>query len=41
MDEEEELILMAYVQDKKTSKKEVWFLDSGCSNHMSENKDWF
>jgi hypothetical protein len=41
MDEEEELLLMAYVQDKKTSKEEVWFLDSGCSNHMSGNKDWF
>jgi hypothetical protein len=41
MDEEEELLLMAYVQEKKTSKEEVWFLASGCSNHMSGNKDWF
>ena len=41
LDEEEELLLMVYIQDKKTKKKYVWFLDSGCSNHMSGNKDWF
>jgi len=22
------------------AKDEVWFLDSGCSNHMIETKDW-
>ena len=23
------------------SSKDVWFLDSGCSNHMTENKELF
>ncbi|GJY65031.1 retrovirus-related pol polyprotein from transposon TNT 1-94 [Tanacetum coccineum] len=30
---------MAYVEQVKT--EEVWFLDSGCSNHMTGNKEWF
>lgn len=41
LDEEEELLLMAYVEDKNAKREGVWFLDSGCSNHMSGNKDWF
>ena len=40
VDQEEELLLMAYL-DFKQGKTEEWFLDSGCSNHMSDNKDWF
>jgi len=31
---------MAYF-DLKQGKAKEWFLDSGCSNHMSGNKDWF
>ncbi|GKE90248.1 retrovirus-related pol polyprotein from transposon TNT 1-94, partial [Tanacetum coccineum] len=38
-EEEEPLLLMAYVEQVKT--EEVWFLDSGCSNHMTGNKEWF
>lgn len=40
-DEEEELLLMAYIEDKNAKREGVWFLDSGCSNHMSGSKDWF
>jgi len=41
MDEEEELMLMAYIEHQGSSIEEVWFLDSGCSNHMSGNEEWF
>lgn len=30
----EEMLLMAYVEEKKTSSDEDWFLDSRCNNHM-------
>lgn len=30
----EEILLMSYVEINNTRKEEVWFLDSGCSNHM-------
>jgi len=33
--------LLSYVEKKHGEKEEVWFLDSGCSNHMSGNKEWF
>lgn len=39
-EEEEELLLMSYIELKQ-AKREVWFLDFGCSNHMSGNKEWF
>ncbi|KAI5411610.1 hypothetical protein KIW84_056615 [Lathyrus oleraceus] len=38
--DEEEILLMYYVEIKHGEKEEVWFLDSGCSNHMSGNKRW-
>lgn len=41
LDEEEELLLMAHVELNGAKREEVWFLDSGCSNHMSRNKHWF
>lgn len=40
-DDEEEMLLMAFEDKRGVSKENVWFLDSGCSNHMCGNKDWF
>lgn len=34
MENNEEMLLMAYVSDKEVSREESWFLDSGYSNHM-------
>lgn len=41
MEEEEELLLMSHMDMHQTGQEEVWFLDSGCSNHMTGNKGWF
>lgn len=41
LDEGEELLLMSYVELNHAQREAVWFLDSGCSNHMSGNKEWF
>jgi len=40
MEQEDGLLLMAHV-DVNQQKEDEWFLDSGCSNHMSGNKEWF
>jgi hypothetical protein len=32
---------MAHVEPNDAKRERVWFLDSGCSNHMSGNKQWF
>ncbi|KAI5407313.1 hypothetical protein KIW84_053534 [Lathyrus oleraceus] len=39
--EEEELLLMSYVNIHQEKKEEIWFLDSDCNNHMTGNKEWF
>lgn len=41
LDESEEMLLMAYADFNDDKNKEAWFLDSGCSNHMSGSKEWF
>lgn len=38
---QEEMLLMAYMEDKQADKEEIWFLDSGCSNHMCGTKELF
>jgi hypothetical protein len=37
----EEMLLMAYVDDKQVRSECIWFLDSGCSNHMCGKKELF
>ena len=41
LDEDEEMLLMSYVEMHNSKIEEVWFLDFGCSNHMSGDKRWF
>lgn len=41
MEEEEDILLMSHMDLHQTRQEEVWFLDSGCSNHMTGNKGWF
>lgn len=35
------MLLMSYVKLNQSRREDVWFLDSGCSNHMCANKEWF
>ena len=37
----EEMLLMAYVNDKETGRNHLWFLDYGCSNHMCGKRELF
>ena len=39
--EEDEILLVAYEETTQSVQREDWFLDSGCSNHMTGNKQWF
>ncbi|KAI5397362.1 hypothetical protein KIW84_063251 [Lathyrus oleraceus] len=41
LDEKEEMLLMAYVDEIGAKREDIWFLDSGCSNHMCGNKALF
>ena len=40
-DTQEEMLLMAYVDMNKAHREDMWFLDSGCSNHMCGKKEYF
>ncbi|KAI9192839.1 hypothetical protein LWI28_028346 [Acer negundo] len=41
MEGSEEMLLMAYVNNKEARIEEMWFLDSGCSNHMCGKRELF
>ena len=41
LDENEEMLLMVYVEKNKARRNDVWFLDSGCSNHMCGDQTLF
>ncbi|XP_068663053.1 uncharacterized protein [Aristolochia californica] len=41
LEEKEEMLLMSYVELNQSRREDVWFIDSGCSNHMCANKEWF
>ncbi|XP_031255346.1 uncharacterized protein LOC116113329 [Pistacia vera] len=38
---EEEMLLMSYVNVKDDYSNKLWYLDSGCNNHMSGDKKLF
>lgn len=38
---DEDMLLMVHISQFKGEDEQVWFLDFGCSNHMSGNKNWF
>lgn len=38
---EEDVLLMAHVSLTKEEDEHIWYLDSGCSNHMCGTKEWF
>ena len=35
------MLLMAHVDTVEESQEHIWFLDSGCSNHMCGTREWF
>ena len=35
------MLLMSYVELNEAKREDVWFLDSGCSNHMCGDKELF
>jgi hypothetical protein len=37
LDEEDEMLLMSYVELHKSTIEEVWFLNLGCNSHMCCN----
>jgi len=38
---QDDMLLMVYSEGVSTTKRDTWFLDFGCSNHMCGKKDYF
>lgn len=32
---------MAYSEENREVKEEIWYIDSGCNNHIERTKEWF
>lgn len=41
LDESEEIVLMAYTDTLEGDRVDIWFIDSGCSNHMCGDSSLF
>lgn len=41
IEEEHEVLLMAYIELNGTKRSDAWFVDSGCSNHMCGDRSMF
>ena len=41
LNNEEEILLMSHVELYDNNRKDAWFLDSSCSNHMCGDKNMF
>ena len=41
IEEKDEVLLMAFVELHETRRGDVWFVDSGCSNHMCGERNMF
>ena len=41
LDEDDEMLLMSYVEMKGAKRKDACFLNSGCSNHMCGDRTMF
>lgn len=41
LNEEDEMLLMSYVELYEARREDAWFLDSGCSNHMCGDRALF
>ncbi|MCH94270.1 retrovirus-related Pol polyprotein from transposon TNT 1-94, partial [Trifolium medium] len=39
-DDSDEVLLMAQKINDTSARDEIWYLDSGCSNHMVGNREW-
>ena len=39
-DFEEQPLMLMMITDSESHNNETWYIDSGCSNHMTGHRDW-